>query len=74
MWPQGVPLQIHTREDDAWGDAEVAREVVRTVAGAELFLYSGDGHLFSDSSLSDYEEEAARLLMSRVLAFLERVK
>src|SRR3954451_19099696 len=26
-WPPGVPLQIHTMEDDAWGDVEVARHL-----------------------------------------------
>jgi hypothetical protein len=34
-WPIGVPLQIHTREDDEWGDADVARGLAE---GAELFL------------------------------------
>ena len=72
-WPDGVPLQIHTMEDDEWGDVDVARELVGSVGGAELFLYPGDRHLFTDSSLADYDEDAARLLMSRVLAFLDRL-
>ena len=38
---------------------------------AELFLYPGDGHLFADSSLGDFDEEAAALLKKRTLAFLE---
>ena len=37
-WPQGVPLQIHTMEDDELGDVDVARELVAEVEGAELFL------------------------------------
>ncbi len=37
---------------------------------AELFLYPGDGHLFADSSLPDYDDGAATLLQQRVLAFL----
>ena len=41
--------------------------------GAELFLYPGDGHLFADSSLHDYDEGAATLLGQRVLAFLQDV-
>jgi dienelactone hydrolase len=72
-WPAGVPLQIHTRDADPLGDAAVARELVRTVPGAELFLYPGDAHLFSDSSLSDYDPEAAALLQRRVLGFLARL-
>ena len=33
----------------------------------------GDRHLFADSSLPDYDEDAARLLRQRVLAFLQHV-
>jgi dienelactone hydrolase len=75
-WPPGVPLQIHMMEDDEWAaeDLPAARELVETTEGAELFLYPGDGHLFADSSLPDYDEEAATLLKQRVLAFLNRVE
>jgi dienelactone hydrolase len=70
-WPQGVPLQIHTMEDDELGDVDVARELAATIEGAELFLYPGDGHLFTDRSLSEYDESAAQLVMQRALSFLE---
>jgi dienelactone hydrolase len=75
-WPPGVPLQIHMMEDDEWAaeDLPAARELVETTEGAELFLYPGDGHLFADSSLPDYDEEAATLLEQRVLAFLNRAE
>jgi dienelactone hydrolase len=75
LWPPGVPLQIHMMEDDEWAaeDLPAARELVEAVDGAELFLYPGDGHLFADSSLPDYDESAAALLAERVLAFLARV-
>jgi len=74
-WPQGVPLQIHMMEEDEWAleDLPAARELVESVDGAELFLYAGDGHLFADSSLSDYDEAAATLLVQRVLRFLDDV-
>jgi dienelactone hydrolase len=74
-WPSGVPLQIHMMEDDEWAseDLPAARELVAATAGAELFLYPGDRHLFADSSLPDYDEGAAKLLQERVLAFLEQV-
>jgi dienelactone hydrolase len=75
-WPQGVPLQIHMMEADEWvqeGDLDAARELNRTIHGAELFLYPGDRHLFADDSLPDYDEKAAALLMQRVLAFLKDV-
>ncbi len=69
-WPPGVPLQIHTMEEDSWGDVDVARELAQTIEGAELFLYPGDRHLFSDRSLPEYDPGAAALVMQRVLRFL----
>jgi dienelactone hydrolase len=72
-WPQGVPLQIHTMEDDGWGDADVARELGEQVEEAEVFLYPGDRHLFADESLPDYDGAAATLLRQRALAFLADV-
>ena len=63
-WPRGVPLQIHMMEDDEWAveDLPAARELVEATDCADLFLYSGDRHLFADSSLPDYDESAATLL------------
>ncbi|HXZ56272.1 MAG TPA: dienelactone hydrolase family protein, partial [Gaiellaceae bacterium] len=74
-WPEGVPLQIHMMEADEWAleDLPAARELVESVDGAELFLYPGDGHLFADSSLPDYDERAATLLLERVRRFLDDV-
>ena len=74
-WPAGVPLQIHGMEGDPWfqEDMEAARDLAASVPGAELFLYAGSAHLFADSSLPDYDAEAASLLTQRVLAFLEKV-
>ena len=74
-WPDGVPVQIHAMDRDEWfeEDAAAARELVDGVAGAELFLYPGEGHLFSDSSLGAYDEEASALMKERVLAFLEGI-
>jgi dienelactone hydrolase len=71
--PPGVPLQIHTMEDDELGDVDVARELGETVDGAQVFLYPGDGHLFTDSSLPAYDEVAATLVRQRVLAFLDGI-
>ena len=69
----GLPLQIHTKEADEYSDVDVAREVVASVGTAELFLYPGDRHLFTDNSVPEYEEEAATLLQARVIGFLEAV-
>jgi dienelactone hydrolase len=72
-WPPGVPLQIHTMEDDELGDVDVARELAETVDEAQVFLYPGDRHLFTDSSLPGYDEAAAALVRQSVLAFLDGI-
>ena len=75
-WPDGVPVQIHGMEGDPFfageGDIDAARELVSLVPDAELFVYPGNAHLFADSSLPQYDEEAAALLAKRVLEFLGR--
>ena len=76
-WPPDVPLQIHLMEEDEFaleGDPDAARELDKTVESAELFLYPGDRHLFTDSSLADYDERAATLVKQRVLAFLTDIQ
>jgi dienelactone hydrolase len=74
-WPDGVPVQIHGQEGDEFFDEDLpaARELAASVAGAELFVYPGEQHLFADSSLADYDPGAAALLMERVRAFLAAV-
>ena len=74
-WPEGVPVQVHGKEADEFflEDLEAARALVDSTARAELFLYPGEEHLFADSSLSDYDAEAAALLTERTLAFLDSV-
>jgi dienelactone hydrolase len=76
-WPEGVPVQVHAMDADPWfvdeGDVDAARALVASAADAELFLYPGNGHLFADNSLPDYEPGAAGLLRDRVLQFLERI-
>ncbi len=71
-WPDGVALQIHMMGGDPWAEEDLpaARDLVASVDGAELFLYTGDAHLFVDPSLDGYDPGAARLLTERALAFL----
>lgn len=72
-WPEDVPVQIHIMEEDEWaleGDLDAARELDATVESAQLFLYPGDRHLFTDESLAEYDEAAATLVKQRVLSFL----
>jgi dienelactone hydrolase len=74
-WPADVPVQVHAMEDDEWfkSDIDAARELVAAANDGELFLYPGDRHLFADTSLADYDEDAARVLKERTLSFLDRV-
>jgi dienelactone hydrolase len=72
-----VPVQVHMMEEDEWvvegGDLAAARRLAETVEGATLYLYPGARHLFADSSVPDYDEGAATLLMERVLGFLANI-
>ena len=74
-WPTGVPVQVHGMDADPLfageGDLDAARALVASTQQAELFLYPGTVHLFADSSLPSYDENAAALLMRRVVDFLE---
>jgi len=74
-WPADVPVQIHAMDNDAWflEDLPSAQALADSTDAAELFLYPGDKHLFADASTSDYDAEAAALLMERVRAFLARI-
>jgi dienelactone hydrolase len=62
-------------DGDPWAEEDLpaAEALVKEVEDAELFLYPGSGHLFSDSSVDEYDENAAGLLKQRSLAFLDRV-
>jgi dienelactone hydrolase len=72
-WPAGVPVQVHAMADDpffAGEDLEAAQALVSSADQAELFLYPGSEHLFTDASLPAFDEAAAGLVRSRTLAFL----
>jgi dienelactone hydrolase len=78
-WPEGVAVQVHGMDKDPFfgleGDLDAARELVETVGAprAELFVYPGDRHLFTDSSLPSYDPDATALVLQRSLALLDRV-
>lgn len=76
-WPNDVPVQIHGMDNDPFftdeGGLDAARALVNETESAELFLYSGDKHLFTDSSLDAYDDEATELLLARVLRFLDTI-
>jgi dienelactone hydrolase len=78
-WPDGVPVQIHGMDRDPFfaleGDIDAARELVGAIGPdlGELYVYPGDKHLFSDSSLPSYDADAAELVIRRSRQFLDRV-
>jgi dienelactone hydrolase len=77
-WPHGLPVQVHGMAADPFfaeedGDLDAARQLVASTDRAELFLYPGDQHLFTDASLPSYDRDAATLVVERVLGFLDGV-
>ena len=76
-WPAGVPVQVHGMERDPFfgleGDLDAARELVAAAEDGELFVYPGDVHLFTDSSLATYDEAATTQVVERTLGLLARV-
>lgn len=78
-WPTRLPVQVHGMEQDPFfaleGDLDAARELVGTVGPelAQLFVYPGDRHLFTDSSLPSYDADATALVVQRSRELLDRV-
>jgi dienelactone hydrolase len=78
-WPDTVPIQIHGMDQDPFfaleGDLDAARGLVEAVGPdlAELFVYPGDQHLFTDSSLASYDSDATSLVLQRSRDFLDRL-
>lgn len=76
-WPEGVPVQVHGMSADpsfaGEGDIDAARALVAGSSDAELFLYPGEEHLFTDPSLASHDAAAAALVMDRVVRFLDRL-
>ncbi|MCA0972209.1 dienelactone hydrolase family protein [Halobacillus litoralis] len=73
-WPADLPVQIHAMSADPFfvegGDLNAAQELEASAHHAELFLYEGEEHLFTDSSLPSYDADATKLVMKRVVEFL----
>lgn len=76
-WPADLPVQIHAMDADPFfvedgGDLDAARAIVAAADDGELFLYPGDQHLFTDSSLPAHDPDATALVLRRTLEFLAR--
>jgi len=75
-WSARVPVQLHYNEKDPFRnpDNDIVLEKAVKTSGAmfEEFLYKGDTHLFTDPDLPDYNEASAKLLLERVLEFVNK--
>ncbi len=76
-FPDGVPVQVHGAAGDEFfqEDLPFAEEMVSVLGPerAEVHVYPGDRHLFTDRSLPAHDPEATALVTARMLAFLDRV-
>jgi dienelactone hydrolase len=73
-WPDGVGLQVHVSEGDKWFNRAGGERLVSEVPGAELFLYPGSGHLFTDRLWEEYDEASTTLVLERSLVFLDSIQ
>ncbi|BFO20713.1 dienelactone hydrolase family protein [Streptomyces sp. KM77-8] len=70
-----LPVQLHVAEPDPfetddWLSAWYLR-MGRAGADVEVYRYAGAGHLYTDSGLPDYDEEAAEATWRVALGFLD---
>jgi dienelactone hydrolase len=53
-------------------DLDTARELVDGARDAELFLYPGAAHLFTDATTAEHDPAATEQVLRRSLRLLER--
>ena len=74
QWPTHVPVQIHGMDADPFfvgeGDIDAAHELVAHTPHAQLFLYHGATHLFTDNTLPDYDAAASTQVLQHIHAFV----
>ena len=72
-WPATTALQMHVTAEDEWVELLEVEELAEDAGGAELFIYPGTAHLVADSSLGEYDEDIAELILERAIQFLDRL-
>lgn len=77
VWPANVPVQVHFATKDPIKNQAVIdaleAKVRQSGSNFEQFEYEAPGHLFADPAFSAYEPNAADLMMTRVLGFLNGI-
>lgn len=71
-WPAGVPLVVHTTENDPWVDQTAAESLIMEASG-ELYRYPGAAHLFLDPDLPEHDPVSAARATDRTIGFLRRI-
>lgn len=74
VWPEGVPLQVHTTRDDPWlDDAAVAGLAARVPPALwEHHEYPGAGHLVTDEDWQDHDPQVADAMVTAIRQWLPR--
>ncbi|NYF97710.1 dienelactone hydrolase family protein [Janibacter cremeus] len=80
-WPAGVAGEVHVtagdpfheedRQFDAMIDEQLQEDVERAGGEFAYVEYQGEGHLFSDPSLGEYQPEEARIFTRRVVELVD---
>jgi dienelactone hydrolase len=73
QWPVATALQVHVTQGDEWVELDEVEQLAGDAEHAELFIYPGSAHLVADSSLDEYDEELAELMIERSIEFLDRL-
>lgn len=70
----GLPAQVHVAEHDRFAPQQAVAhwqaEAVATGLAADIYIYSGAGHFYTDPQLPDYHTPSASLTWQRVTTFL----
>jgi dienelactone hydrolase len=73
-WPK-VPIQMHYAQEDPLVDVDQIRALATAARASgvpvEVHVYDGVGHLFEDPGSAYHDPAATRLMLERVLAFLD---
>jgi len=76
-WPADVPVQVHYAEHDPFRDQSAIDSLAAAVGSAgaafEMWDYPGNGHLFAEPGLADFDGASAESMFQRSLDFLRRV-
>jgi dienelactone hydrolase len=76
-WPKTVPVQVHFAAQDPRRRAEIvaafAGRVQASGASFEICDYPGAGHLFADPDMPEYDPDAAEIMLTNVLRFLDSI-